>query len=229
MTTHISVSQFLAGGKPSGEPPDENDLKAKATVARAQLLRNNQSLLPSWAFRMRREAFIGKENGILNTKPEVKSMQEAMMTNPDMMSGMLKQQLGTIVPQLAMGAVVSFFFSGFILGKMPFALSPRFKVMLQRGIDLPSLDPSYFTSLSFYILLLFGLRGVLILIFSDKAINDMAAMQQMQGGMTPLGFDAAKAFEAERKALELTQHNWGGRDCEKRVTAILKAQIHGKV
>lgn len=36
---------------------------------------------------------------------------------------------------------------------------------LQRGIDLPSLDPSYFTSLSYYILLLFGLRGVMMLMF----------------------------------------------------------------
>lgn len=37
--------------------------------------------------------------------------------------------------------------------------------LAQRGIDLPSLDPSYFTSLSYYILLLFGLRGVLTLMF----------------------------------------------------------------
>lgn len=67
--------------------------------------------------------------------------------------------------QLALGALVNFFFSGFILGRIPFALSPKFRIMLQRGIDLPSLDPSYFTSLSYYILLLFGLRGVLTLMF----------------------------------------------------------------
>lgn len=35
----------------------------------------------------------------------------------------------------------------------------------QRGIDLASLDVSYFTSLSYYILLLFGLRGVFSLVF----------------------------------------------------------------
>ncbi len=33
--------------------------------------------------------------------------------------------------QIAMGAFVSFFFSGFILGKVPFPLSPSFRIMLQ--------------------------------------------------------------------------------------------------
>jgi hypothetical protein len=30
-----------------------------------------------------------------------------------------------------MGMVVNFFFEGFVIGKVPFALSPRFKPMLQ--------------------------------------------------------------------------------------------------
>lgn len=79
-----------------------------------------------------------------------------------------------------MGAFVNYFFSGFILGKIPFALSPKFRMMLQRGIDLPSLDVSYFTSLSYYILLLFGLRGVMMLVFRDEAISDAEMMQRMQ-------------------------------------------------
>ena len=33
--------------------------------------------------------------------------------------------------QLAMGWVVNFFFNGFVMGKVPFPLSPRFKPMLQ--------------------------------------------------------------------------------------------------
>lgn len=37
--------------------------------------------------------------------------------------------------------------------------------MLQRGIELPALDVTYFTSLSYYILLLFGLRGIFMLVF----------------------------------------------------------------
>ena len=40
---------------------------------------------------------------------------------------------------------------------------------LQRGVDLPSLDVTYFTSLSYYILLLFGLNGLLRMLFRDQA------------------------------------------------------------
>lgn len=36
---------------------------------------------------------------------------------------------------------------------------------VHRGMGLPSLDVTYFTSLSCYILLLFWLRGVLLLVF----------------------------------------------------------------
>ena len=46
---------------------------------------------------------------------------------------MMKRNLSGMVPQLAMGMVVNFFFNGFVMGKVPFALSPRFKPMLQVG------------------------------------------------------------------------------------------------
>ena len=83
--------------------------------------------------------------------------------------------------------------------------------MAQRGVDLPALDVTYFTSLSYYILLLFGLRGVLTLIFRDATIDEtqMYRAQMGLGGGAggPMGAmanpDPNKAFEAERAALEL--------------------------
>lgn len=112
-------------------------------------------------------------------------------------------------PQMGMGAFVNYFFSGFILGRVPFSLSPKFRPMLQRGIDLPALDPSYFTSLSFYIMALFGLGGVFRLMFAEDAINDAAQMAQMQmggmGGGGPPTLDPAKAYEAERQALDVVR------------------------
>ena len=78
-----------------------------------------------------------------------------------------------------MGMFVNYFFAGFILGKVPFQLSPSFRPMLQRGIDLPSLDVTYFTSLSYYILLLFGFQGVFRIVFrrASSLVTDLGYPQ----------------------------------------------------
>lgn len=75
----------------------------------------------------------------------------------------------------------------------------------QRGIDLVSLDVSYFTSLSYYILLLFGMRGLFSLFFREDTIDDTDMVRRQMnpmGGMGP-AFDVQKAFDAEKDALEL--------------------------
>ena len=87
-----------------------------------------------------------------------------------------------------MGTIVTFFFSGFVLGKVPFGLSPRFRPMLQRGVDLAALDVSYFTGLSYYILLLFSSQGPFSLAFADGTVDQAAIMRQQMGmGMAPGG------------------------------------------
>lgn len=74
---------------------------------------------------------------------------------------------------------------------------------MQRGIDLPSLDVAYFTSLSYYMLLLFGLRGVMSLMFKEETIDETQIQkQQMTMGMGQMGQDPQKAFEQERAALD---------------------------
>ena len=42
------------------------------------------------------------------------------------------------------------------MGRVPFPLSQRFRGMLHRGIDLGSLDVSYISSLSYYVLMWSG-------------------------------------------------------------------------
>ena len=84
---------------------------------------------------------------------------------------------------------------------------------VQRGVDLPALDVTYFTSLSYYILLLFGLRGVLTLIFREATIDETQMYRQQMGlgggAGGPMGAmanpDPNKAFEAERAALDLVR------------------------
>ena len=57
---------------------------------------------------------------------------------------------------------------------------------LQRGIDLPTLDVTYFTSLSYYMLLLFGLRGVMSLFFKEDTIDETQVGCCIQSRPLPL-------------------------------------------
>ena len=129
---------------------------------------------------------------------------------------------------MGMGAFVNFFFSGFILGKVPFPLSPKFRPMLQRGIDLAALDPTYFTSLSFYIMALVGLGGVFRLVFAEDAINDAAQMAAMQMGPFGAGgaptFDPAKAYETEKQAMLVAEYRSRLDGTEQRSLELLKSK-----
>jgi hypothetical protein len=220
-----ATTVFFSGATPSKASLGE--IREKQAVTRAQLVRGNCSYIPEASYRQRRAFFIAKDTGVFTKKTEAKSAQEQMMSNPDMMTDMMKKNFSGIVPQIAMGAFVSFFFSGFILGKVPFPLSPSFRIMLQRGVDLPSLDVTYFTSLSYYILLLFGLRGVFMLFFRDEVVDETQMMrQQMAGGGNPMGGpDPQKALEAEKAAFDMVEYKSKLEGIEVLATKVLKQRL----
>lgn len=67
---------------------------------------------------------------------------------------------------------IQHFFSGFILLKVPFPLTTGFKHMFQRGIaDMSDLEPSYVSSISWYFLLMYGLRSLFQLIMSRPTLE----------------------------------------------------------
>ena len=66
------------------------------------------------------------------------------MTDPSMMTDMLKKNLNMIVPQMLTAAWVNFFFTGFVVGKVPFPLTQRFRGMLQRGYAHANNRPRYY-------------------------------------------------------------------------------------
>lgn len=67
---------------------------------------------------------------------------------------------------------IQHFFSGYILLRMPFPLTVGFKNMFQRGVsDMPGLEPAYVSSVSWYFLVLYGLRSFLKLLIGDLSFE----------------------------------------------------------
>jgi len=107
------------------------------------------------------------------------------LTDPggmDQMMNMMKGNMVMFIPQTVIMAWINFFFSGFVLRtyshiceerltrdtvKLPFPLTIRFKNMLQSGVNTPDLDVRWVSSISWYFLNLFGLRGIYGLILGD--------------------------------------------------------------
>nr|XP_006625472.1 PREDICTED: ER membrane protein complex subunit 3-like [Lepisosteus oculatus] len=94
--------------------------------------------------------------------------------------------------------------------KVPFPLTLRFKPMLQRGIELLSLDASWVSSASWYFLNVFGLRSMYNLILGhDNAADQSRIMQDhMTGAAMAMPPDPNKAFKSEWEALEIVEHQW---------------------
>lgn len=69
--------------------------------------------------------------------PSMLYMQSMQVHNP----AVWPQLELVLVLQIAMGAFVNYFFSGFIMGKIPFPLSPSFRLMLQVS-TLQALPPT---------------------------------------------------------------------------------------
>jgi hypothetical protein len=147
------------------------------------------------------------------------------MSNQAGMMDMVKGQAYFGITQMVMMQFSEMFFSGFVLVKIPFALTNSFKGMLQRGIELSTLDASYVSATSWMFLVAFGVKDVQRLAaVDDTPIQEEAAVyaHQLGGippgyGNTPMGYDCAKVFVQTRAALEMTRHRFALEEVEKRL------------
>eukprot|EP00585_Thalassiosira_rotula_P013627 CAMPEP_0196132340 /NCGR_PEP_ID=MMETSP0910-20130528/2006_1 /TAXON_ID=49265 /ORGANISM="Thalassiosira rotula, Strain GSO102" /LENGTH=340 /DNA_ID=CAMNT_0041391941 /DNA_START=119 /DNA_END=1141 /DNA_ORIENTATION=- len=128
-----------------------------------------------------------------------------------MMDGM-KGNMAAMVQNMVMMQGISHFFRGFVLVKVPFPLTRGFKQMFQRGLfDLNTLDTSYVSSVSWYFLVMFGLRAFFRLAMGDPLQEEMEGNEIQKelgrdygGGGPPGGqFDGPKILKAEADNLEL--------------------------
>ncbi|XP_049836281.1 ER membrane protein complex subunit 3 [Schistocerca gregaria] len=199
------VSILLASQK----KPELQQVQDSQVMIRARLLRENGKYLPKQSFLMRRHFFNNEETGYFKTQKRAPVSQNPM-TDPSMMTDMLKGNITNVIPMIMIGGWINLMFSGFVTTKVPFPLTLRFKPMLQRGIELVSLDASWVSSASWYFLNVFGLRSIYTLVLGENNAADQARhlQDQMSGAAMAMPPDPKGAFKAEWEALEICEHHW---------------------
>lgn len=180
-------------------------------LIRARLLRENGKYLPKNSYMMRRHFFNNPENGYLTIAKNRPTVQPNPMNDPSMMSDMLKSNLTNMLPTILIGGWINWTFSGFVTTRVPFPLTLRFKPMLQRGIELASLNSSWVSSASWYFLNVFGLRGIYTLVLGENNSADHTkgmVQDQMSGAAMSMPADPKPAFKAEWEMLEICEHHY---------------------
>ncbi|KAJ3084703.1 ER membrane complex subunit 3 [Rhizoclosmatium hyalinum] len=195
-------------------------IREGCALTRARMLRQNQDI-PVSAFVMRRgflvDAFEKKEY-LKNPEATANGGAPNPLQDPAALSNMmdgLKKNMMMVVPQTIIMSWINFFFSGFILIKLPFPLTLRFKSMLQAGIETRDMDVSWVSSISWYFLNLMGLQSIFTIILgqgnSAGGMRDMQQMQAMNPAMMAAGAgsspDATAMFKSEKEFLEIAHHH----------------------
>lgn len=194
---------------------DQNNREAQA-LKRAQRCRKNHEWLPESAVKNRKAFFCKEKDGYLHKPVAAANMN--MMGNPDMMNNMLKQNVQSVVHMMTF-TVIGSIFQGFITAQVPFPLGFKFKQMLQQGLMVTALDPTYVSSMSWSFLLVYGLNGILAMIIQDsKTIEEMEMMasgaHMMQGGGQGAQKNYKNLFKGERDAYDLMNYKFGLEDVE---------------
>lgn len=197
---------------------DLKDVKSNQLINRCQNLKTNGCWIPEKAFTARKAFYIKKDVGVLWSPPAAANPFQAMShQDPSQAVGMLKGQMLFVILNGGLAYLINFLFSGFLVAKAPFPLTYRFRAMLQRGIDVPSLDVTYVSSLSWYLFAMLGsvsllsiinhLRGQEQELVDWNAMNNpMAQMHMNPAAMIMPGMgrpDLKKIYSQEKDNLEL--------------------------
>jgi len=125
------------------------------------------------------ENHLDKQDAEGNEKGDENSDKDDMPNPLGAMEGMMGN-MAFMVQNMIMMQAIQHFFSGFILLKVPFRLTLGFKQMFQRGLDgLATLETSYVSSISWYFLVMFGLRGFFKLAIGSPTLETQETHQAL--------------------------------------------------
>ncbi|RQM05060.1 hypothetical protein DH86_00003644, partial [Scytalidium sp. 3C] len=154
-------------------------IREQRSLIRGVTLRTNANVVARDSFETRKNYLVAAyEAGEFLKEPEKRGQAAPNpMSDPaamEGMMGMMKGNMAMIVPQTLIMGWINAFFSGFVIIKLPFPLTIKFKSMLQAGVLTRDMDPQWMSSISWYVLCIFGLQSVFnYLLGSDNAANQM--------------------------------------------------------
>jgi hypothetical protein len=185
----------------------DSDIIIKSAIARSVKLRTNYMHISDRGFKSRKAFFIGTD-GFLKKKFENKAPE---IMNPNMMFDMLKKSGVSGLYYVIIFVGVGFFFSGFILLKLPFGLTQKFRSMLQQGLNLPDVDVSYVSAISWCLLLIFGLNSIVQHFDGGENFSMLKEQEQMMkgpmmGAFGQPGNEFEKLLNDEKDNIEIIPH-----------------------
>ncbi|KAK9463019.1 integral membrane protein DUF106-domain-containing protein [Lipomyces oligophaga] len=205
-------------------------IREQQALQRGKSLRSNGYFIPGESFACRKayltktfkEGLFLKDQDAMKNKDEPKQPPNPL-SDPggmDQMMTMVKGNMVMIIPQTLLMSWINFFFSGFIVMKLPFPLTIRFKSILQSGVATRELDVRWVSSMSWYFLLLIGLTTIYDLILGSNnsagSAMEMNPQAMPMPGMGQPGQDIVKMFLGEAENLELASHEFILDDIEDR-------------
>lgn len=161
------------------------DVKINNAIKRGNLLKEHFMYISENGFKQRKAFFCNEGQGFFNQEYTNEGMD---IFNPSMMGDMLKKNLVNGLYYIIIILGGGYFFSGFILLKFPFGLTQKFRSMTQQGLNLPDVDVSYVSAISWCLILVFGVNSIIqhfdggeefSMLKQQMAINPMNAMQAM--------------------------------------------------
>jgi ER membrane protein complex subunit 3 len=210
------VSQLLQGSRTKvGKIPQRTQSKLRQVT---KLRSGAAHYMSTWKFHARKQHYaklLQEEAEWAKTEHELQQQQTdgdddddpfAAMMNP---MGMMKGNMVFMVQNMVMMQGIQHFFSGFVLLKVPFPLTTGFKSMFQKGMmELPDLESSYVSSISWYFLVMYGLRSFFRLAIGDPPLEvkeqDMLLTQM---GMQMPNPAAAKGQDTDTIIKQLKQES----------------------
>lgn len=154
--------------------PDAKTMKEQRSLMHGIAARTNFHALSAPSFRARRDYLTtAYESGAFLKNPDQAGQPPANpMSDPNAMEGMMgpmKNQMAMMIPNTLIMSWINAFFSGFVVLKLPFPLTVKFKSMLQAGVATKEMDPRWMSSISWYFLCYFGLQSIFNFLLGSEA------------------------------------------------------------